>query len=673
MKNKNTFDNERSEEISQLKSRIKELEETESRFKKLYTDLKKTDTLSKRIINTVSDYIILTDNNGIIIYVNDYMIQKSGYSRSEIEGKNALFFVTDKNIVKAENFARLVYKKQSEPEEFLLKMKNGKKILFEINGDVVRDKNGLLLYAIYICRDITKSRRMENLYLTSEEKFSKIFMTIPNCISISRMCDGFIFDTNYSFKETIGWNRNEATGHLSSEINFWKDPGERNFLIEELKAGRDVRNREFEFNSKNGEIRSGIYSAKSIRINNEECLILVIQDITAQKRMEQDKNILEQQLYHAQKMDAIGQLASGIAHDFNNILMGIQGNISLMQINSQLGKNDSHRLARIEESVKRGSSLTKQLLGFARKGKYESSLLSINDLISDSVSFFLETRKDIEAEFKLHSNPSIVEADRVQIEQVLLNLYINAAHAMPGGGKIYLETCDIFFHEAEATILNLKQGNYVKITVTDTGEGMNPEILKRVFEPFFTTKPPGEGTGLGLSSAYGIIHNHGGMITAHSDPGQGSTFNLYLPSSEKTVRINNNQKENPGIVKENSGILLVDDEQSILSSISELLDSLGYSVFKASCAYDAVDIYSKNHDRIQVVILDMIMPGMNGTELLQKLKEINANVRVIFSSGYSIQDDIQKILTEGRHGFIQKPYKIDKLVSNINQILNDTQ
>jgi PAS domain S-box-containing protein len=341
--------------------------------------------------------------------------------------------------------------------------------------------------------------------------------------------------------------------------------------------------------------------------------------ITERRQAEEERRKLEEQLHFSEKMKAIGQLAGGIAHDFNNILMGILGNVALVQMKCDPEGPDHKRLAQIEEHVKRGANLTRQLLGFAREGKYEVKALCLNDLIRKSAQLFLETRKEIEVEFRLQEGLHPVEADAGQIEQVLLNIFINAAHAMPGGGKLRIRTENVTLGEAEARASETEAGDFVRISIADTGTGMDRETLGRIFEPFFTTKADEGGTGLGLPSAYGIVRNHGGAINAHSEPGHGATFEILLPSSEKPVEKEETKPEN-ATVAGRGGILLVDDEPMILESVSFLLESLGYTVYRAGTGQEAVSLFSGKREEIDLVILDMILPGMSGAGVLTKMK-----------------------------------------------------
>jgi len=525
--------------------------------------------------------------------------------------------------------------------------------------------NGILL-------NITERKKAEEMLRQSEDKFSKIFMTTPDCVAITRMIDGLFIDVNLGFEEISGWKRSEAIGRTSCEIKLWVDPSERDLLVEDLKDGRDVIQREFQFRLKDGSLRIGIYSAKSIRIAEELCIIFVMQDITDIRRIEEERHNMEQYLYHSQKMDAIGQLAGGLAHDFNNILMGIQSNASLLLMEHNPDDPCCQRLSRIEDHVKRGANLTRQLLGFARGAKYDLKTLYINNVLRKSAEFYIETRKDIDADFQLQTDVYQVEGDSGQIEQVLLNIYINAGHAMPEGGHLHIQTVNLTLQEKDTKALNITPGNYVKISISDTGIGMDAETLRRIFEPFFTTKSKQGGTGLGLASAYGIIRNHGGAINAHSEPGHGSTFNIYLPSSVKKAE---REERIPGkrIVYGSGGILLVDDESMILDTTTELLKRLGYTVYKAGSGQEAIFTYRENQNRIDLVILDIILPGMSGLYVLRMLRDINTDVKVILSSGYSLQDEVQDHMEMEYQGFIQKPYDSAGLSNIVRHALYPSQ
>ncbi len=394
----------------------------------------------------------------------------------------------------------------------------------------------------------------------------------------------------------------------------------------------------------------------------------IARDVTANLKVAREKQRLETQLQQARKMEAIGTLASGIAHDFNNIMMGILGNTSLMI--SKLDADHPHydKLKNIEKYVENGSELTQQLLGFARGGKYNVKPTSLRELVEESAQMFGRTKKEIRIHKSHLQETRPVAVDRGQIEQVLLNLFVNAWQAMPGGGDLYLLSEDVELDADYQAPYEIIPGAYVKLSIMDTGVGMDRTTRKRIFEPFFTTKEMGRGTGLGLASAYGIIKNHGGYINVYSEKGRGTTFNIYLPVSDTA------QQEDDGtsrrIYTGHETILLVDDEDITMDVGQELLAELGYKVLAARDGHDALEIYRQHKERIDMVVLDMVMPGMGGGQTYDELKKLNPEVKVLLASGYSISGEASRILERGCNAFIQKPFNMKQLSEKIRKVLD---
>ncbi|MES0349874.1 MAG: response regulator, partial [Desulfobacteria bacterium] len=370
----------------------------------------------------------------------------------------------------------------------------------------------------------------------------------------------------------------------------------------------------------------------------------------------------------AQKMEAIGTLAGGIAHDFNNMLMGIQGNISLMLMSMDPTYPDYGRLENIEKQIHSGARLTSRLLGYARKGKYEVKPIDLNQLVEGTSDTFGRTRKEITIHRELAKDLFAVEADSGQIEQVLLNLFVNAADAMPGGGELTLKTMNLTDKDMKGKPYEPKQSNYVLLQVTDTGTGIYKKTIDRIFDPFFTTKEIGGGTGLGLASAYGIIKAHGGYIDVASKRGRGTTFSIYLPASEREVKrvVRTRGRAAQGT----ANVLLVDDEEVVLKVGQELLEAMGYQVLTAKDGKEAITVYKKNRDKIDIVVLDMVMPRMGGGKAYDHMKEINPDVKVLLSSGFSVDGEAGEILERGCDGFIQKPFTMKQLSGKIRDILD---
>jgi nitrogen-specific signal transduction histidine kinase/ActR/RegA family two-component response regulator len=386
-----------------------------------------------------------------------------------------------------------------------------------------------------------------------------------------------------------------------------------------------------------------------------------LRDITDLKK-------LEEQLLESQKMEAVGMLAGGIAHDFNNLLMGIQGNASLMLLDLSPGHPHFEPLKHIEQHVQSAASITNQLLGFAKGGKYEVKATALNQLLGKCAQLFGRTKKEIRIHEKYQEDLWTTEVDRAQLEQVVLNIFVNAWQAMPGGGDLFIQTENVTLAEDYTRSFQVNEGRYVKVSITDTGIGMDEDTKQRVFEPFFTTKEMKRGTGLGLASAYGIIRNHGGFITVYTEKEMGTTFSIYLPASEKQVREERTVAQD--IPRGTQTILLVDDEEVILEVAAGMLETLGYRVISANSGKEALRVFEERRDQINLVLLDMIMPGMGGGEVFDAIRSIDADAKVLLASGYSLNGQAREILDRGCNGFIQKPFDIKRLSRKVREILD---
>ncbi len=407
-------------------------------------------------------------------------------------------------------------------------------------------------------------------------------------------------------------------------------------------------------------------------LGNRTVRLHVGADITEFKLANERKRELEVQLRQAQKLEAVGTLAGGIAHDFNNLLMGIQGNVDLMSLD--LGKDSpfGENLENISQYVASGANLAQQLLGFARKGKYRIRPMNINILADKCVRMFGRAKKEVEIKTSFHAALWPIAGDHSQIEQVIMNILVNAWQAMPEGGKIYISTENKTLDDTYIGLkpFKIKPGSYIKVSVTDTGLGMDEETRSKIFEPFFTTKYKSRGTGLGLASVYGIIKNHGGLINVYSEKKIGTTFNVYLPSTDQAPDENKASIKPLQVKGGTETILLVDDETMIINVGGLMLKKMGYQVLTANSGSEALKIYKSRKDEIALILLDLIMPGMNGVQTYDRLKLIDADVQVLLSSGYSMNEDVDNLLKKGCKGFIQKPFSSTELAEKIRLILD---
>jgi signal transduction histidine kinase len=381
----------------------------------------------------------------------------------------------------------------------------------------------------------------------------------------------------------------------------------------------------------------------------------------SEKKAEEERRKLEEQLFQAQKMESIGRLAGGIAHDFNNILTSIMGYAELLKFRlTNTSTREKQAADIIIKSSERASDLTRQLLAFARGGKYNPVPLMANDIIKQTIIVSEKIfEKNIEVKYDLEEKLKPIEADRNQLDQVLTNIIINAKDAMPNGGELIFKTANVYLDEEyTGKFQELKPGDYVEISIKDTGMGMPRSIKDRIFEPFFTTKGAGCGTGLGLATVYGIIKNHNGHITCTSEPGKGTTFTIYLPATEKEIIIEENETK---VIKGEETILLVDDEEYVRDVARRQLERLGYKAITANDGIDAVDIYKKKKKKIDLVLLDMVMPNLAGKETFRELKNINPDIKVILISGFSQNGRAAETLNEGALAFLQKPFKLYEL------------
>jgi PAS domain S-box-containing protein len=510
--------------------------------------------------------------------------------------------------------------------------------------------------------ELDQRKRIETVLRESEERYRNYFEDDLSGAYISRP-DGTLLACNPEFARIFGFSSvKEALGDDLGRI--YSGTFSRDRFLGKLKRERRLRRFESTMQRLDGtpvqivENTWGVFDADGELKEIRGYLI----DVSEQRE-------LELQLQQALKMEAVGTLAGGIAHDFNNLLMAIEGNVSLML--HEMPENHPHyrTLTNIQNLIDSGAQLTSHLLGYARKGRYEVKPLDLNKLVKETARAFGRTRKQITLILNLDPKAMVVNADRGQMEQTLLNLFVNASDAMPEGGRLTVETGPLSHHQMRARIYDPQPGDHVLLSVSDTGVGMDAQVVERIFDPFFTTKEMGQGTGLGLASVYGIVKGHGGYIDVASKPGQGTTFFIYLPAVAAPVE----GDSLPRVSAEGgeATILLVDDEKIVLEVGEQMLRRLGYRVLSTTRGSEAVDLFQQH--RVDLVILDLVMPEMSGSRTFDRIRAIDPNARILLASGYSAESKASEIMTRASCGFLQKPFDLNTLSAKIHEILRESR
>ena len=599
--------------------------------------------------------VIRTTLDGKILDCNHACAKIFGYaSREELLSSPA----TNRSFCPQEHDAfikRLKEEKSLTNHEHNMRRKDGSPVWLLRNARLVDGKDGAPAVIEETLIDITERKKAEEIFRTA-------FNANPEPITIATIAEGRYLDVNESFLRVTGYRREEVIGHTSLELKFWTRPADRAKLVEMLWEHGCVRDLEITYRTKSGEERIALDSAEALEIAGQECIIAILRDIT-------EKKFLEKQLRQTQKMEAVGQLSGGIAHDFNNLLGVIIGYSEILE--QRLPQNDPLRkeCGQIKKAGQSAASLTRQLLAFSRQQVLEPKVLDLNSIVLHVEKMLRRLiGEDIDLKATMGAGLGCIKADQSQVEQVIMNLAVNARDAMPHGGKLLIETANVDLDEDYARRHHpQKPGAYVLLTVADTGMGMDAETQSRIFEPFFTTKELGKGTGLGLSTVYGIVRQSGGHIWVYSEPGQGTRFKIYLPRIKQPVHL---EKPVPGLAEPSRGaetILLVEDEDALRELTRSLLEGGGYTVLEAERPDKAIEIAVRHGGPIHLMLTDMIMPGMNGRVLAANLAAVRPEMKLIFMSGYT--GFTHPGLADSGVTFLAKPFTRDGLLRKLHEVL----
>jgi len=554
--------------------------------------------------------------------------------------------------------AKLKEEKSLTNHEHCLRRKDGNPVWLLGSANLVEDKDGVASVNEETLIDITERKK-------ADETFRKAFNANPEPMTIATITEGRYLDVNDSFLKITGYRREEVIGRTSLQINFWDRPEPRAEQVSMLRKSGSVRDLPITFKTKSGQQRIALDSSEIIEVAGQKCMISILRDMTEQRQ-------LETQLRQSQKMEAIGQLSGGIAHDFNNLLSVIIGYSEMLE--ARIPTNDPlwKKCEQITKAGRSAAALTQQLLAFSRQQVLEAKILDLNQVVQQMEKMLRRLiGEDIEFATMLDPATGRITVDQGQIEQVIMNLAVNARDAMPNGGKLTIETANINVDEDYALRHPPQQpGPYVMLTVSDTGIGMNSETQARIFDPFFTTKELGKGTGLGLSTVYGVVRQSGGHVWVYSEPGHGSTFKVYLPRTQSDVGAD---RTNPQTSQQNASetILLVEDADALRQLTRELLEEGGYTVLEANRPETAIQIAANHRGEIALMLTDMVMPGMDGRALAKRLSIQRPEMRVVFMSGYTGFSHSR--LIEPGLTFLAKPFSKDTLLHKLREALTASE
>jgi two-component system cell cycle sensor histidine kinase/response regulator CckA len=638
------------EEIRLREQAEKELADSEKRYREL--------------IERASDIVYQADANGLFTLVNPSVERLTGYAAEEIIGKHYLELVSREHKIDTERFYEIQVAKRLPItyQEIPIVTKKGETVWLGQNIQLLMEGETVAGFQA-IARDITERKRAEEDLRRSKETIEAL-LNASTDVAVLLDSEGKILAANEQAVRRLG----KAIEELLGESVFDFSPPQiseprRRRLRRVVRTGKPLRVEDMGYEDK-------IYDTSAYPVfgsgGGVEAVAVFARDITQHKR-------LQEQLRQASKMEAVGTLAGGMAHDFNNLLQVILGYADLLLLDKDPTHPDYGRVKAVRESARKGRDLVQRILTFSRKVEFSPRPIDLNHEVRKAQELLYRTvPKMIDIKLNLAERLKTINGDPDQIEQVLVNLAVNARDAMPEGGRLSFETRNVSLDEHFCTDHpEVRPGDYVLLQVSDTGLGMEKDVLDRIFEPFYTTKDTGEGTGLGLAMVYGIVKGHGGHIACSSLLGAGTTFQIYFPTVEEDVQTDSETTmEMPPFGTET--LLLVDDDESVIEVGTEMLSRAGYQILTASSGQEAVEIFRTSKEEIALIILDLIMPEMGGRRCLEELLAIDPEVRVLIATGYYANGPKQEIIDAGARGFIRKPFETKQILVEIRKILDES-
>ena len=624
--------------------------------------------LFRLISENAADLIAVVDNHGKRIYNSLSYEKVLGYSAEELRNSSSFEQIhpEDRERVKeAAAEARLTG--MGRPMEYRIRHKDGTWRTLESTASVIRNTEGETEKLIIVNRDITERKRVAEALRQSEASFRSVIVDAPYGIFRADL-SGQLLMVNAALEKMLGYESPQELLQANLATDIYRYPAEHQKINELFLRDKHFKDVEVEWRRKDGAFITVRCSGWPVKDESSTYIEVFAEDVT-------DRRVMERQLRMAQKMEAVGRLSGGIAHDFNNLLGVIIGYIQVMKRSLVPGNSSYEYAEEIEKASQRAVALTRQLLAFSRQQVLEPTILNLNSLVSDMEKMLPRLiGEDIELILKLDASIGQVKADSGQIEQVVMNLAVNARDAMQDGGKLTIQTANAeldmaFAREHPGSI----PGHYVMLAVTDSGTGMDPETQAQIFEPFFTTKDRDKGTGLGLATVYGVVKQSTGYITVESEKGKGACFKIYLPRIEQPVGISNEVIQAPLTVRGSETILLVEDAEPLRKLAHMFLRDNGYKVLTAADGSEAERVAAQNSEPIHLLLTDVVMPGINGRVLAERLASRYPAMKVLYMSGYT--DSFiagHGVLEEGIH-LLHKPFTEEALMRKVRELLDAGQ
>jgi PAS domain S-box-containing protein len=626
----------------------------------------------RAMVDTALDAVIGMDRTGRVVEWNDRAAAIFGWTRDETLGQPLASFIIPERY-RDQHWAGLERYNRTGEGPVLGKLleleavdRGGREFPVELSITPVEVAGGMIFSAFV--RDISERVRLIDELRQERERFQRAFERNPSGLTISRQSDRRIIEANPAFLTMIGYERDEVVGRRASEVGFSDDSTLREMRAELDRVGV-VRGKEMRLRTKSGDTREVIGSFELAELRGEAVILGSFLDVTERRAAERRREEIETRLRQSERLEALGQLAGGVAHDLNNILAITWNYADFLADRFPEGDPGHDDLTQIRRAAERGQAFTRQLLTFARRGEVVPTEVRLDELLSELRSMLGRALPEsIAFELVVSLEVWSVVADRGQIEQIVLNLVVNAGDAMPEGGRLVVQATNVEYDEdAALQHPDLSPGRYVLLSVTDTGHGMTPEVIERAFEPFFTTKPAGKGTGLGLATVYGIAKQAGGRVSIYSEVGRGTTVRVLLPATLPSA-VPAASAHAPVVIHHGRVVLLVEDEAAVREAARRILQSAGYEVLTAASGEEALALAAARAAPIDLLLSDIVMPGISGHELARRISTARPAIRVVYMSGYSAEP-IARASNGAETFLVQKPFTREPLLAAVASAL----